>query len=649
MTEPPDGLPFEHIVENAPDAIVIVDAAGSIVLVNAQVERLFGFRRADLLGQSIELLLPERHRGTHVGHRTRYAASPRIRAMGAGERLHARRRDGSEFPVEIALSPLETPGGLLTSAAIRDISERRRIEDAARVTMERLVSAVETFQDGFAVYDAEDRLLLCNSVFRSLLGTSFTGPIQGATFEAILRAKSEIYEPGAEGIEAVVARRLAHHRDARGSIELKTRDGRTLRVAVRATPEGGRITTLYDLTEDAARSEELIDARRAAESANAAKSEFLRSMSHELRTPLNAILGFAQLLQRDRTLADRPKRLIEHVLRGGEHLLRLIDDVLDLARVESGNVLLSPEPVSLNDVLDGVRQTLAPLAQRRGLSLEVRPIAADFPPALADRTRLTQVVLNFGSNAIKYGHAGGRVVIGTSRVGDVVRVSVTDDGAGVPLDKQERLFQPFYRAGQETGPIEGTGIGLALSRRLARLMGGEVGFASEPGRETTFWVDLPLHLAPCAPASPIARGAGAHGDTLTSTDGTQYLVLYVEDNPANVAFMEELLASFPGVRLVTAPTGELALELLRVQEPALVILDINLPGMSGFEVLARIRANELTRGLPVVALSASAMDRDVKRAESAGFARYLTKPVDVEVLLSTIEQLLGTKPRDVSA
>jgi PAS domain S-box-containing protein len=639
-----EALPYEQIVENAPDAIVIVDGDGAIVLANAQVEALFGFPRAELLGQKIEILLPDRYRAGHVGLRSGYASSPRIRAMGTGEVLHGRRNDGSEFPVEIALSPVRTPAGVLTSAAIRDITDRRRIETAARVTAERLSSAVESFQDGFAVYDAEDRLLLCNSVFRRVIGETFAGPVQGAAFEEILRAEVELYDTSEEGPEALAARRLAHHREARGAIEVRTRDGRTFRVVARATPEGGRITTVYDLTDDATRSAELVEARRAAETANTAKSEFLRSMSHELRTPLNAILGFAQLLQRDRTLPERPVRLVEHVLRGGEHLLRLIDDVLDLARVEAGSVLLSPEPVVLGEVLEGVRQTLAPLAQKKGMRLEIAPIDGSLPPALADRTRVTQVVLNFGSNAIKYGRIGGKLVIRVSARGEKVRIAVSDDGPGVAVDKQDRLFQPFYRAGQETGPIEGTGIGLALTRRLAQLMGGEVGFASDPGVETTFWIDLPLHLQP-APTSGLSTTARTQpGDGLGSRPGAPFLVLYVEDNPANVVFMEELLAGFDGVRLMTAPTGELALELLREHRPAVILLDINLPGMSGFDVLKQVRHDPGTQGIPVIALSASAMDRDLKRAEDAGFARYLTKPVNVDVLLSTLERFLGTQP-----
>ncbi len=639
-------LPFEQIVENAPDAIVIVDGSGTIVLVNAQVERLFGHERGDLLGQKIEMLLPERHRGRHVGHRDGYAASPRARPMDVGAVLHGLRRDGSEFPVEIALSPVRTAEGLLTSAAIRDVTERLQIEASARVSMERLTSAVEAYQDGFAVYDADDRLLLCNSVFRRVIGETFSGPVQGATFEAILAAKTELYDPGEEGIEALAARRLAHRREARGAIELKTRDGRTFRIADRATPEGGRITTLYDLTDDASRSAELVEARRAAETANAAKSEFLRSMSHELRTPLNAILGFAQLLQRDRTLAERPLRLVDHMLRGGAHLLRLIDDVLDLARVEAGSILLSPEPVSLAEVLEGVRQTLAPLAEKKAMSFVVHPIDAHLPLAVADRTRLTQIVLNFGSNAIKYGASGGKIVVRASRVGERARVEVSDDGPGIPLEKQDRLFQPFYRAGQETGPIEGTGIGLALTRRLARLMDGEVGFSSTPGNDTTFWIDLPLHLSPRPESRPSPRAQAQHEAVLASKDGSPFLVLYVEDNPANVELMEELLSSFDGVRLVTAATGEQALALLADLRPSVVILDINLPGMSGFDVLKQIRAMPARAGVPVVALSASAMDRDLKRAEDAGFARYLTKPVNVDVLLSTLERLLGAEARD---
>lgn len=273
-------------------------------------------------------------------------------------------------------------------------------------------------------------------------------------------------------------------------------------VDVRATgvslpgPAGSRLLVALLDVSDRHRAEAAEATATAAEAANAAKSEFLSSMSHELRTPLNAILGFAQLLKRDKRepLSTRHVERVERILEGGAHLLRLINDILDLSRIESGGVPLSIEPVAVGAILDEVRTTLSPLAAREDVNLTAEPVALDVPMIVADRTRLLQIVMNFGSNAIKYNRPSGSVTLGASlpRPG-FVRVSVKDDGIGIPLDKQAKLFQPFERAGQETGTIEGTGIGLVVTRRLAEALGGSVGFHSVPGTGSTFWVDVPAH------------------------------------------------------------------------------------------------------------------------------------------------------------
>jgi len=365
-------------------------------------------------------------------------------------------------------------------------------------------------------------------------------------------------------------------------------------------------------------------------------------MSHELRTPLNAILGFSQLLQRDRRtpLSGRQQERVDHVLKGGEHLLRLIDEVLDLARIEAGRVAVSLEPVHVADVLAEVKATLDPMAARAEVAIAVEPAPDRLPEVIADRTRFKQILMNYGSNAIKYGRRGGTASLRASVVGDAVRVVVADDGIGIPADRQDRLFQPFHRAGQETGPIEGTGIGLAISKRLAELMGGLVGFRSDDGRGSTFWIDLPAHRPGEIAARPAAAAPAAVESSLAGPDGPRYLVVYVEDNPSNIAFMEDLMRDFDRVALVTAPTAEIGIELVRARRPHAVIMDINLPGMSGFEAIRRLQAWPETHDIPVIALSAAATPRDTARAKDAGFYRYLTKPVKVDVLTAALEELL---------
>jgi PAS domain S-box-containing protein len=640
MDDTPD-IDFRDLFDAAPDGFVVCDAAGTITLVNVQAERMFGYGREELLGKPVETLIPERLRARHPQHVASFLKAPRTRPMGSGLELLGRRRDGEEFPVEISLSPIRSSRGQVFAAAIRDVTDRKRIEDEARRANAYLLSAVDSIQDAFSLYDEEDRVVLVNSSFRQLLGPAIEGPLVGRRFDELLDdiLQAGLIDPGGQGVAALRERWIAYHRVPRGALELVTRDGRALRELDRPTAEHGTVSLILDVTEDRSRADELRRARENAEAASAAKSEFLASMSHELRTPLNAVLGFAQLLQRDRKqpLSERQRERVDHVVRGGEHLLRLIDDVLDLARIEAGGVTISAEPVGVRELLDEVVSTLEPVAARNGVSIAISAISPGLPPVIADRTRLAQILMNFGSNGIKYNRAGGHVTFLVARGEGTVRISIVDDGLGIPEDKRARIFEPFHRAGQETGPIEGTGIGLAISKRLAELMKGSVGFHSESGKGSTFWVEVPA-ASPVAAAEPAGAPALAHSPL--AARGTRRKVVYVEDNPSNIAFMRELMEDLPSIELVTAPTAEIGLELVRAHQPALVILDINLPGMSGFDAVRRLKEWPETRDIPVIALTAAALPRDTARAKEAGFHRYLTKPIKVDELTATLEEIL---------
>jgi PAS domain S-box-containing protein len=637
---------FRRLIEAAPDAMIVVDASGTMLFVNSQTERLFGHVQAELVGEPIEMLIPHRFRAAHVGKRAGFTDRPKARPMGSGLELFGRKKDGTEFAVEVSLSPLETERGRLVSAAIRDVSERKQIEAAVRRANELLMNAVESFQGGLALYNSASELVMCNSSYRAYLGGSLPGEIVGRRQDELIDANLEsgAFDLGEETPDAFRKRWHSYSEDPHGGLDVRLSNGQSVRLMERHTPDGGRVASILDVTSDVQRESELRAARALAEAASSAKSEFLASMSHELRTPLNAVLGFAQLLQRDRKspLNERQLERLEHVLRGGEHLLHLIDEVLDLSRIEAGRVVISLEPVNVAEVLDEVIATLNPMAARAEIRLLQSPGAAKLPPVIADRTRFSQVLMNYGSNAIKYGHKHGSAVFSVAeRDGGILRISVRDDGAGIPLDKQEKIFQPFQRAGQETGPIEGTGIGLTISKRLAEVMGGTVGFKSTPGQGSEFWIELPLQPPLEAPRPAVSEGLRDRIHSLTTPDGNRRLILYVEDNPSNLAFMEDFLADFPHVSLLTAPTAEIGIELALARRPDLILMDINLPGMSGFEAMRQLRQWPETREIPIVGLSAAAMIRDAKRVKEAGFVKYLTKPVNVDELATVLNELLA--------
>jgi signal transduction histidine kinase/ActR/RegA family two-component response regulator len=389
---------------------------------------------------------------------------------------------------------------------------------------------------------------------------------------------------------------------------------------------------------------ELANANEEAKSANQAKSAFLSSMSHELRTPLNAILGFAQILTSDTlpSTLEQKKEFANHILKSGRHLLTLINEILDLAKVESGTITLSMEPVALTDILHEVRTMIEPIAATR----KVRALfpAVDGAVVMADRTRLKQVLLNLLSNAVKYNREEGAVVVSCEQAGpERLRLSVQDTGHGLNPEQLANLFQPFNRLGQEAGAQEGTGIGLVVTRRLVELMGGEIGVTSSPGVGSVFWIEL-ASTVPLASALP-ERGPEAEAAPSTPpAEGEPHLVLYVEDNPANLRLVEEIVAFRRDLRLLSAPDGHLGLELAKAHRPDAILMDLNLPGMSGFEVLRQLRADPMTARIPVIALTANAMPRDIERGMAAGFHRYLTKPIDIDKFTEAINSTLAQQP-----
>jgi signal transduction histidine kinase/ActR/RegA family two-component response regulator len=377
-------------------------------------------------------------------------------------------------------------------------------------------------------------------------------------------------------------------------------------------------------------------ARAAADSANKAKSQFLSGMSHELRTPLNAVLGFAQLIELNESLPDADRDAVAHIIRGGSHLLTLINEVLDISRVESGEMAMSPESVLVANVIDEVIDLMRPLAAARSINLIDGPSTC-VHYVFADKQRLKQILLNLVSNAVKYNRVGGSVSVSCEEVTATrLRIKVIDSGHGISKEDIGLLFEPFERLGATLSDIEGSGIGLTLSRRLAEAMQGTLDVESAVGNGSTFWVELPLvegtveryerlpHNVQPVPASP----------------GGNRRILCIEDNLANITLIKRILGQLTDIELISAMQGRIGLDLARDHQPDLILMDLHLPDMTGEEVLGTLRTNPATRSIPVIVVSADATAHQIQRLKAAGASAYITKPFNVRELISTITEQL---------
>ncbi|MBM3547890.1 MAG: response regulator [Alphaproteobacteria bacterium] len=565
-----------------------------------------------------------------------------IRA-GSGEVVEIERADGTW----LATWDHRTSEGGIVSLLV-DITALKRSEKAlrdseARVAREheRLVDALDTLADPFFIWDAEERLIHANNA--AAQGPGGASLVPGSRLEDVIRHRVHAgrFPEAAGREEQYVEERLTQVRRAVGEPSERQRaDGRWLSIRDFRTREGGYVNLVVDITELKVREAELYEARKAADAASRAKSDFLSRMSHELRTPLNAVIGFSQMMQleiRD-PLTERQRLYCRDIETGGRHLLALVDDVLDLARIESGKEQMSIERVGTEHVLASLRGAMSAIADSAGIGLTVaEPV--DVPDLRADDRRLHQILLNLVSNAIKYNREGGSVAVAAERTPQGrVRIVVTDTGIGIPDAYQAELFEPFHRLGQEHSGIDGTGIGLAICKRLAEAMDGAIGFASTHGSGSTFWVELPIYESRTQ-AAPTPAPAEEASETWAAAP-SDFSLLYVEDNPSNMRLMEHLISALPNVTLLQASTPHLGLDLARAHRPDLILLDLHLPGMSGFEMLQHLKAMEETREIPVIALTAAAMPSDIRRGLAAGFSRYLTKPIDVREFLSAIAECI---------
>lgn len=629
---------------------------------NPAMCRMLGVDLAQMVGRSIYDFVDNDNRAIFEQH-------VRLRAQGQAEgyEIALTRADGRQVHCFNNATPVFDAAGRKTGALglFSDITAQKQAELQIRQAGEMLAQkshvlelTLDSLLQGVLNVDASGRCTAWNRRFLELLQFPHTLMASRPPLQALLdyQLAQGHFGPRLERLDDDGRRSVALAQQGAPAMSghryRRTRsDGTVLDVASHFAADGSLVRTFTDVTatvaaeaalisarDEAERArEEAEQAREEAESANRAKSEFLSRMSHELRTPLNAILGFGQLLQAD---ADDPlsggqRQRVDELLRGGRHLLALINDVLDVARIEAGQLQLSLQPVDLAVLARDCLRLVQPVAQDRGVTLALQ---FDPPPAAwgvtADATRLKQVLLNLLSNAIKFNREAGQVQVGARVVADGLLLEVTDQGPGIPPEQVPRLFQAFERLDME-GAVEGTGIGLALSRSLVALMHGEIGVRSEPGQGSVFWVRLPasaggvfavdLPLAASLPAPPSRR----------------HDVLYIEDNEVNQLLMQGMLAHRPAIDLRLAAWPEDGLAMALEQPPDLVLLDIQLPGIDGFEVLRLMHDQPSLRQVPVIAVSANAMPDDLADARRAGFADYLTKPVDMARLLALVDRALA--------
>ena len=653
------------ILNSANFSSIATDAKGVIQIFNVGAERMLGFTADEVLNKitPAEISDPQEviARAKALSQELKTTIAPGFEALvfkasrGIEDiyELTYIRKDGSRFPAVVSVTALRDADNIIIGYLLigTDNTARKQVEAEQKKLDQRLRdqqfytrSLIESNIDALITTDPSGIITDVNKQMEALTGST-RDELIGAPFKA--------YFTDPDRAEAGIKLVLSEKKVTNYELTACARDGKKTDVSYNATTFYDRDRTLQgvfaaarDVTErkrfEQALQEtnvELENAKLNAEKANRAKSDFLSGMSHELRSPLNAILGFAQLIESTTPLpTESQKESIEQILQAGWHLLKLINEILDLAVIESGKVFLSLEPVPLDDVLYECQAMMESQALQHGIRLTFpRSGAPRF--VWADQTRLKQVIINLLSNAIKYNKEKGDVIVTCTDLGnDRIRISFRDTGDGLESEKLSQLFQPFNRLGQEARGIAGTGIGLVVTKQLTELMEGTLGVESTLGVGSVFWVELRSTAAPdliVRTTEPVTTVPPQ-----PKTGKTHHTLLYIEDNTANMKLVEQLIALRSDIELFTAINGTLGIEIARSAQPDVILMDINLPGMSGLEALQILRADPSTCNIPVVALSANAMLRDIELGIQAGFFQYLTKPIKVKEFMDTLNVAL---------
>jgi PAS domain S-box-containing protein len=630
---------FRELFEGAPIGMAILALDERFLRVNASFCRMVGYSNEELRERTAENITfaDDIETGRQLAQSLLHGTA---RYTGDKRYIH---KNGEVLWVSRTASIIRDEHGepqhfLLM---VEDIAERKASEAALEASRRELQAALDAnqlimdnSQDVICTVSEEGRFLSLNAACEELWGYRANELVGRRYIDLVYPEDRPKTEAAAKGLLATGKITDFVNRYIR-------KDGTLVDVLWSATwsaTDRIMFCVAHDVTDRARIEKALREAKEEADRANHAKSDFLSRMSHELRTPLNSILGFGQLLDRQSpTDAQRPR--IQYILSAGRHLLNLINEVLDISRIEAGTLQLSVEPVCLEEAIGEALDLMRPLAAERTIALEADCSLETATYALADRQRLKQVLLNFLSNAVKYTAVNGSVVVSFAETaGSLTRISVRDTGAGIAVEKLARLFTPFDRLGAEQSAVEGTGLGLALCQRLVQAMHGKIGVSSTLGNGSTFWLELPQAKSPLQTVAAAPR-SGPIGEQ--SLGGDLRRILYIEDNFSNVTLIDQMLAERPALELMTAMQGRVGLELARQHAPDLILLDLHLPDIPGWQVLAQLKADHLTREIPVVVISADATAPQIKRLLSAGARAYLTKPIDIAEFFRVIDEALA--------
>lgn len=618
---------LQAVFNNVQDAIFLANDERRYVEANPAACALVGYPREELLKRSVGDFSSAANKQKIVEGWKDFI----VGGKSEGETTVVR-RDGEMVDVEYRSVASFLPGLHLSVA--RDISERKRAHQVLLESEQRYRSLFENSLDSIFSVGEDGHFLTANPAGVAMSGYSLE-ELRALTFVELIAP-----EHLQKTMESFVEAMRGNQQEIEAAIIRK--DGKRVDVFVTGVPIklGDRICGVFgigrDITERKRVEETMLQAREDAERANLAKSEFLSRMSHELRTPLNGILGFGQLLEQDLT-APGDIESIQQILKGGRHLLELVDEVLDISRIEVGRIALSIEPVQIADAMQEALDLVRPLAAARNIQIKETVCENHSEQyVVSDRQRLKQVFLNFLSNGIKYNTPGGSLRLnGEATPRGTFRVSVTDTGPGIAPEDIGRLFIPFERILGSGHTTEGIGLGLSICERLVKLMGGEIGVESEVGKGSTFWVEMPVAESPM---KQLEHSAEMSWDSNGSSEACT--ILYIEDNLANLRLVERILAHRPQIRLLAAMQGRRGLELAQEHSPDLILLDLHLPDLTGDLVLAQLRENPKTSSVPVVMISADATPRQAERLLAAGAQAYLTKPLDVKQFLAAVDGAL---------